>query len=122
MFPFAPTDCCDGSDEYSSGAKCPDICEQVGREAKKEYEERIRTIEAGARKKKEYIQQAEQALREKRDTLKSLQSQLDSARARLEEAEAKQAEVEATEKDRASAGVSERLDGTIAGLRLNELE
>ena len=38
-------DCCDGSDEYATEAKCSDGCETLGRESAREARELIRRIE-----------------------------------------------------------------------------
>ncbi|KAG0057502.1 hypothetical protein BGZ83_009141 [Gryganskiella cystojenkinii] len=63
-------ECCDGSDEFDGQIACPNVCEEVGAEAKKERA-RIRSIQKeGSKIRKSYIKHG-------RNSKKVLQKQLD---------------------------------------------
>ncbi|KAF9556351.1 hypothetical protein EC968_008311 [Mortierella alpina] len=90
-------ECCDGTDEYDGQVHCPNVCEEVGREARKERE-RVQAIqEQGSRLRKEYIQHGKTAKLKLQLELETLQGKIDQlqkaasqAKEKLDEATAVQ--------------------------------
>ncbi|KAJ3056300.1 hypothetical protein HK097_007400 [Rhizophlyctis rosea] len=136
-------ECCDGSDEYDGKIKCPDTCDQVGAETRKQKEESYkltRQISAlsflvlqGARKKQQYIASAEQSrvgrggeiVRLEGD-VKELTKKYEQIKAQKEEAESLESELKGTEEgsseqcERQASGVRgwlERILGSVASLK-----
>ncbi|KAF9206651.1 hypothetical protein BGZ49_002060 [Haplosporangium sp. Z 27] len=71
-------ECCDGTDEYDGQIHCPNICETVGAEAKKE-QERIRAIqEKGSLLRKEYIEYGKTTKTELQKEIEELKSKTDT--------------------------------------------
>ncbi|KAF9951580.1 hypothetical protein BGZ72_006938 [Mortierella alpina] len=89
------SECCDGTDEYDGQVQCPNVCEEVGREARKERE-RVQAIqEQGSRLRKEYIQRGKTAKLKLQQELEALQGKID--RIQKTTSEAKEKLDEATE-------------------------
>ncbi|KAF9964481.1 hypothetical protein BGZ70_006384 [Mortierella alpina] len=82
-------ECCDGTDEYDGQVQCPNVCEEVGREARKERE-RVQAIqEQGSRLRKEYIQHGKTAKLKLQQELETLQGKIDQIQKTASEAKEK---------------------------------
>ncbi|KAF9987479.1 hypothetical protein BGZ75_000581 [Mortierella antarctica] len=82
-------ECCDGTDEYDGQVHCPNVCEEVGREARKERE-RVQAIqEQGSRLRKEYIQHGKTAKLKLQQELETLQGRIDQIQKTASEAKEK---------------------------------
>ncbi|CAO3573373.1 unnamed protein product [Mortierella alpina] len=82
-------ECCDGTDEYDGQVHCPNVCEEVGREARKERE-RVQAIqEQGSRLRKEYIQHGKTAKLKLQQELETLQAKIDQIEKTASEAKEK---------------------------------
>lgn len=79
-------ECCDGSDEWDSGANCPNTCKAIGAEARKRDKELARVRTEGLRIKTEYVQYGEKHKKE-------LQVNLDRLRIEIESAKDKEAQM-----------------------------
>ncbi|KAG0367302.1 glucosidase II beta subunit-like-domain-containing protein [Gamsiella multidivaricata] len=99
-------ECCDGTDEYDGNTHCPNICEEVGTEAKKERE-RIRKIEReGSDIRKGYIAYG-------KDAKKRLQEQLEKVQVKATQIRQKAADTKA-ELDSVKVKQQEYLESTKA--------
>ncbi|KAF9106152.1 hypothetical protein BGX27_009278 [Mortierella sp. AM989] len=104
-------ECCDGTDEFDGNFHCPNICQEVGKEARRERE-RMRKIEKeGSNIKKKYIAFGKDAKLRLQEQLEKLQSKASligektaEAQAALDEANAKQQEyLESSKAEREAA-------------------
>ncbi|KAL1408832.1 hypothetical protein Q8F55_005646 [Vanrija albida] len=75
-------ECCDGSDEWQSGASCPNRCEEIAREYRERVELETKTRRTGAKIRSTYVNFA---LKEK----KRLEEELATKRAEIGERERK---------------------------------
>lgn len=83
-------DCCDGSDEYDGREDCPNVCEEVGAEAKQERE-RLRLIQQeGSQLRKEYIEFGKSAKSKMELDLALFQQQTADLDRAVEESKSKQ--------------------------------
>lgn len=87
-------ECCDGSDEWQSGA-CPDNCEQIAREYRERVEFETKIRRTGAKIRSTYVNFA---LKEK----KRLETELETKRAEIAE---RQQKVEEARRECAVTGV-----------------
>ncbi|KAG0006309.1 hypothetical protein BGZ80_001997 [Entomortierella chlamydospora] len=104
-------ECCDGTDEFDGLTHCPNVCQEVGTEARKERE-RVRKIEKeGSKIKSKYIaygKGAKKRLREQLQNLKTKTAQIEEktakAQAVLDELNAKRQEyLESSKAEREAA-------------------
>ena len=92
-------DCCDGSDEWSSGVTCGNTCDQLGRSAREAEEARLRVIQEGLNKRQGMVNQAKVMLEEKRVQLQEKEMQKTELEAAKVEKERLKDEAEAPEKE-----------------------
>ena len=92
--------CCDGSDEWAKvgGTKCDDKCNQIGKEWKKQDEQRQRSLGAAAKKRKELVTEAEKLNKEVALRIETLQSQIEADRIKIMGLEVNLADVEKQER------------------------
>ncbi|KAF9988047.1 hypothetical protein BGZ75_010097 [Mortierella antarctica] len=69
-------ECCDGSDEFNGMVQCPNICEQVGKEAKEERDRVRKTEKEGSKIRQGYIAYGMSAKKKLHEQLNSLQAKL----------------------------------------------
>ncbi|KAG0091464.1 hypothetical protein BGZ93_008816 [Podila epicladia] len=99
-------ECCDGSDETDGQIHCPNICEQVGAEARKEHE-RVRAIEKeGSKLLQKYINHG-------KTTKKELKAKIDKLKAQALIIEQK-AQTSKDTLDKVNAALQEQLESTKA--------
>ncbi|KAF9954124.1 hypothetical protein BGZ72_004887 [Mortierella alpina] len=81
-------ECCDGSDEFNGAVQCPDICEQVGKEAREERD-RVRKIEKeGGKIRQGYIAYGTDAKKKLQKQLNSLQAKFSAIQQRASDTKA----------------------------------
>jgi len=92
--------CCDGSDEWEgvAGGKCEDRCKEIGKEWRKQDEERQRALGVAAKKRKELVIESQRIRREVEDRLKTLKTQVEGSDLKVQNLEKEFAEVERKEK------------------------
>ena len=75
-------ECCDGSDEFNGAVQCPNICEQVGKEAREERD-RVRKVEKeGGKIRQGYIAYGTDAKKKLQKQLSSLQAKFSAIQQR----------------------------------------
>ncbi|KAI9766442.1 MAG: hypothetical protein M1840_006549 [Geoglossum simile] len=98
--------CCDGSDEWESvgGIVCENRCKEIGKEWKKQDEQRKRALESGQRARKELVRQALRSRVETEGRVETLQVEIEALKAKVGDLERQLADVERSEKARLSSG------------------
>ena len=81
-------DCCDGSDEWERPHLCHDTCQQAGAEWREAEKARIAALEAGARAKRELVEQGQAAATDRAGKLSEAQAAREAAEAKVQEAQA----------------------------------
>ncbi|KAJ2614865.1 hypothetical protein H4S08_001517 [Coemansia sp. RSA 1365] len=84
--------CCDGSDEWDTDTKCPDKCEEIGKQHRQKEAEQKQIEEAGGKRLAEIIENSDSLRRIK-------QKELDEKRVKLVEVEAEFAAAEQRKED-----------------------
>ena len=86
--------CCDGSDEWArvGGTKCEDRCKSVGKEWRKQEEQRQLSLNNALRAKKELLVGAQRQHKEIEDQIQNLQVELKSQEVKVDELEKKLSE------------------------------
>lgn len=96
-------DCCDGSDEYASGAQCPVTCAALMKTFQADKAVEIASMEAGEADRKVLVADAAAAYAADQDKRAALASSVASLRVMLEQQEARKAHEEELERaDRVS--------------------
>ncbi|CAO3571515.1 unnamed protein product [Mortierella alpina] len=81
-------ECCDGSDEFDGTVQCPNICEQVGKEAREERD-RVRKVEKeGGKIRQGYITYGAGAKKKLQRQLSSLQAKFSAVQQKANETKA----------------------------------
>ncbi|KAG8529918.1 uncharacterized protein KY384_005399 [Bacidia gigantensis] len=95
-------ECCDGSDEWAKvgGTKCEDRCKDVGKEWRKQDEQRKRSLGAASKKRRELAAEAEKLSKEVADRIETLQTLIQGDQLKIEGLESQLAEVERQERGR----------------------
>lgn len=94
--------CCDGNDEWArvGGTKCEDKCKEIGKEWRKQDEQRQRSLGAAAKKRKELVSEAEKLRKQVADRIETLQTQIEGGEVKIKGMEANLADVERQERGR----------------------
>ena len=92
-------DCCDGSDEWSTGVSCPNTCDELGRAAREAEEARVKVIQEGLNKKAGMVSEAKQRLEQKRVQLQEKEMRKAELEKIKNEAQALKEEAEKPEKE-----------------------
>ncbi|KAJ3214594.1 hypothetical protein HDU67_001459 [Dinochytrium kinnereticum] len=90
-------ECCDGSDEYGSGAKCPNVCKKIGSEFKKAEQQRKKILKEGLRIKNENVAFAAKSRADRRREIDDLTLQIANVTAKIEELKVIKADAEVFE-------------------------
>ena len=71
--------CCDGSDEWArvGGTKCENKCKEIGKEWKKQDEQRQKSLGAAAKKRKEMVTEAWKLKQQVSDRIETIQAQVE---------------------------------------------
>ncbi|KAI9778869.1 MAG: hypothetical protein M1839_007832 [Geoglossum umbratile] len=96
--------CCDGSDEWElvGGVVCENRCKEIGKEWRKQDEQRKRALESGQRARKELVRQATRSRKETEDRVETLKAEINVLKARVGDLERQLEDVERSEKTRLS--------------------
>lgn len=95
---FFGLDCCDGSDEYNSSAKCVDICKELGREAYEAARKMEEMVNQGAKIREEMIKKAKEQIEETTQKLAESREELIQIESNKNEKEAMKKDAESREK------------------------
>ena len=92
--------CCDGSDEWAKvgGTKCEDKCKEIGKEWKRQDEQRQRSLSTAAKKRKDLVAEAEKLRKEVATRIETLQSQIEASKIKIKGLEANLADMERQER------------------------
>lgn len=77
-------ECCDGSDEYASGVKCPNVCAKLASEHAKEQEERERRLAASKQVLRQHQVKVTEVLESFKNREMSLAPELERLKAELD--------------------------------------
>lgn len=117
--------CCDGSEEWQGvgGVKCPDKCQEIGKEWKKQNEQRQKSLTAAMRHRKELVADAGKRRQELQDSIKDLGTQIQATEVKVTQLEREKEEVEQREKNRVVKGGSTGGKASVlAGLARGRLD
>lgn len=117
--------CCDGSDEWAKvgGKACEDKCKEIGKEWRKNDEQRQKALGSAAKKRKELIIEAARLRKEIEGRIQTLGTQIEGSVITVNNLEAALAEVEKQEKAKVmkSSGSGSRVS-VLAGLAKDRIE
>ncbi|KAI8321095.1 hypothetical protein GQ54DRAFT_325403 [Martensiomyces pterosporus] len=90
--------CCDGSDEWDSDARCANRCEEIGQRHREKQAEIEAAASAGGKRRTELVREASGMRKKKREELGRKEIKLKEAEQKLAEAEAQKNELEEKER------------------------
>lgn len=92
-------DCCDGTDEYATPDLCPNICEDLGKEAKAEAQRIVELYKAGSHLRQEFVENGFRKRNEMGEQLQQLEKDKVEAEAIKNEIQARVTELETQENE-----------------------
>lgn len=94
--------CCDGSDEWAKvgGVKCEDRCKEIGKEWKKQDEQRQKSLSNAAKRRKEIVADADKLRKEVEDRIQSLRTEIQGGEMMVKGLESDLAEAERQERSK----------------------
>lgn len=119
--------CCDGSDEWAGvgGTVCEDRCKEIGKEWRKQDEQRQRALGAAGKRRKDLALEAARLRKEVEDRIKSLVVEIEASRVKASGLETELAEVERREKGKIVRGPAKgnrvNILASLAKERIEEL-
>lgn len=117
--------CCDGSDEWAGvgGIKCENRCKEIGKEWRKNDEQRQRALGQAAKRRKELIADAMRLRKEVEARIQTLQIEAESSAVKVKELEVALAETEKRERGKVlkGAGKSSKI-AVLVGLAKDRIE
>ena len=92
--------CCDGSDEWAKvgGKACENRCKEIGKEWRKQDEQRQKSLSTAAQKRKELVAEASKLRKEIEARIQSLSTQIEGSVIKVKDLETSLADVEKREK------------------------
>lgn len=98
--------CCDGSDEWArvGGVKCEDRCKEIGKEWRKQDEQRQISLSSAAKKRKEIVADADKLRKEVEDRIHSLRTEIEGGEMKVKSLEADLADMERQERSKVVKG------------------
>jgi protein kinase C substrate 80K-H len=92
--------CCDGSEEYSAvgGIKCANKCDEIGKEWRRVEEEKQKSFERSAKKRKTMVKEAKEMRRRVETKIETLKGEIKTLEARKRELQTKFNEIQRQEK------------------------
>ena len=98
--------CCDGSDEWArvGGVKCEDRCKEIGKEWRKQDEQRQKSLSSAAKKRKEIAADADKLRKEVEDRIQSLRTEIEGGEMKVKSLEADLADTERQERSKVVKG------------------
>ena len=117
--------CCDGSDEWAQvgGLKCENRCKEIGKEWKKQDEQRKRALGAAGKKRKELVADAARLRKQVEDRIQSLGTEIEGSAIKVKNLEIALAETERQERGKVvkSAGAGSKM-ATLAQVAKDRIE
>ncbi|KAL8843029.1 MAG: hypothetical protein Q9176_002332 [Flavoplaca citrina] len=119
--------CCDGSDEWAhvGGVKCEDRCKEIGKEWRKNDEQRKKSLGAASRKRKDLVAEAGRLRKQVEDRIQSLETEIQGSVLKVTSLEAALADAERQERGKVvkSSGKASKIGSLIqtAKDRIEEL-
>lgn len=112
--------CCDGSDEFGGvgGIKCPDKCNEIGKEYRKSEETRQKALQGALKRKKELATQASTSRKDVENLLALAETKIEALKVKVKDAETNLADVEHREKTRVVRGATTGGSGKL-GILVN---
>ncbi|KAL1968533.1 hypothetical protein VTN77DRAFT_1743 [Rasamsonia byssochlamydoides] len=114
--------CCDGSDEWAhvGGVKCEDRCKEIGKEWRKQEEQRQKSLTAALKKKKELVAEAGRLTKEIEDQISVLEAEAEAQEIKIKDLEA---ELEKLQKqERGKTAKKKGKVNVLAGLAKDRVE
>lgn len=98
--------CCDGSDEWArvGGVKCEDRCKEIGKEWRKQDEQRQKSLSSAAKKRKEIVADADKLRKEVEDRIQSLRTEIEGGEMKVKSLEVDLADMERQERSKVVKG------------------
>ncbi len=92
--------CCDGSEEWAKvgGVKCDDKCKEIGKEWRKQDEQRQKSLGNAQKKRKDIVADAARLRKEVEDRIQSLQTEIQGGEIKVKNLETDLAEAERQER------------------------
>ncbi|KAF4983706.1 hypothetical protein FZEAL_922 [Fusarium zealandicum] len=119
--------CCDGTEEYTGvgGVKCENRCAEIGKEYRRQEEEKRKNMEKAAKKRQTMVNEAQEIRQRVESKIADLNKEIAALEAKKEDLSSKHREVEQQEKGKVvrPEGTGGKL-GVLVGLaktRVNEL-
>lgn len=119
--------CCDGSEEWASvgGKICENKCKEIGKEWRKNDEQRKKSLGKAAKKRKELVLEAAKLRKEVEDRIDTLIAQIDASGIKVQDLQVALTNIEKSEKGRVLKGPGKASKiAVLAGLtkdRIDEL-
>lgn len=119
--------CCDGSDEWAhvGGVKCEDRCKEIGKEWRKNDEQRKKSLGAASRKRKDLVAEAGRLRKQVEDRIQSLETEIQGSVLKVQSLETALADAERQERGKVgkSSGKASKIGSLIqtAKDRIEEL-
>lgn len=117
--------CCDGSDEWDhvGGVNCPDKCMEIGKEWRKQSEQKKRAMSDASKKQKELVVEASRLKKEVEDRISDLETNVKGMATKVKDLEVQLQEVERRERGKIvqSAGKGSKVT-VLAGLAKGRIE
>lgn len=117
--------CCDGTDEWEGvgGIVCENRCKEIGKEWRKQDEQRKRALGAAGKRRNELASEAARLRKEVEDRIKSLDTQIEASQLKAHGLETELAEVERKEKGKVVRGPAKgNKVNVLAGLAKGRIE
>ena len=117
--------CCDGSDEWDhvGGISCPDKCKEIGKEWKKQDEQRQKSLGSAGKKRKELVNEAQRLRKEVEDIIQDMKIKQGALEIKVQDSEKALEEVERRERGRVVKTAGKGSPTTIlAGLTKERIE
>lgn len=117
--------CCDGSDEWAQvgGLKCENRCKEIGKEWRKNDEQRKKALNAAGKKRKELTAEAGRLRKQVEDRIQTLDTEIQGSVLKVKSLEAALAEAEKQERGKVvrSTGKGSKV-GTLVQLAKDRIE
>lgn len=117
--------CCDGSDEWAQvgGLKCENKCKEIGKEWRKQDEQRKKALGAAGKKRQELVAEAGRLRKQVEDRIQSLETEIQGAVLKVRSLETALADAEKQERGKVvrSTGKGSKI-GTLIHLAKDRIE
>lgn len=117
--------CCDGSDEWAKagGIVCENKCKEIGKEWKKQHEQRQKSASTAAKKRKELVADAARRRKEVEDRIDTLGTEIEGAKLKVKDLETALADAERQERAKVIKGPGKASQAQVlAGLAKDRIE